>query len=94
MLKREPETRVIVVNRPLMDAKQIESAFAGNAAAPWYLALVQMITEIQRDNVLEASRSASANNTLAMAGAVNVYEALNALLNDLDKAVNQPRAGG
>lgn len=80
--------RVIVLERGRLTDEEIQKALAGNAGALWYQALVSKIESLREDNLMEASRSASAGNELAMAGGLNTYEALTGLLAELDQCVN------
>ena len=75
---------VIVLGRDRLTEDEIEKALIGNSGAEWYKAIVSKIDQMRDDNMMEASRNASANNPLAMAGAVNAYETLTALLQTLD----------
>ena len=86
LLRREPAvpTRVIVLERGRLSEEEIAKALAGNAGAGWYKAIVSKIEGMREDNLLEGSRSATAGNRMAVAGAMNVYEALTALLAELD----------
>jgi len=88
--KSEPKIihRLVVIKEPFLSEAEIDKALAGNAGTQWYKALVQMIDDDRRDNLLQASRAASAGNTYAMAGALNVYEAFTGLLLELDKKVS------
>lgn len=90
----QPESdkpRVIVLERGRMTEDEIKKAFAGNAGALWYQALVSKIESLREDNLMEASRSASADNHLGMGGGLNVYEALSGLLAELDQYVNEKK---
>ena len=83
--------RVIVLERGRLSEEEIAKAFSGNAGALWYKALVSKIESMREDNLMEGSRSASAGNEMAVAGAMNVYEAFTALLEELDKYVNEAK---
>ena len=85
----EPKPRVIVLERGRLSEDEIAQAFQGNHGALWYQALVSKIEGMREQNLLEASRAASAGNELAMAGGLNVYEAFSALLDELDGYVNR-----
>lgn|GEM_PF-5146855 len=84
-IRESDKPRVIVLERERLDEKEIEEALIGNSGAPWYKAVVSKIEQTREDNILQASRAASAGNTLAMAGGLNAYEALTGLLNELDE---------
>jgi len=79
---------VIVLEGGRLNEADIAKALAGNAGALWYKAIVSKIEELREDQLLEASRSASAGNELAMAGGLNAYEALSGLLGELHGYVN------
>jgi len=81
--------RVIVLDAPRLTEDQIAKALQGSKGALWYQAIVSKIESLREENLIGASRSASAGNQLAMAGAVNTYEALTGLLNELDGYVNR-----
>ena len=83
--------RVIVVNKPRMDDKQIAHAFAGNAASPWYLALVQMINDRREAHLGDGAAAVMKNNELAMAGLLSTWQSLTELLDELDGYVNSAR---
>jgi len=80
-----PKRLVIVLGQPRLTQEEIEKALKGCAGAPWYNAIVSKIEAMREDNLLQASRSASEGNTHAMAGGLNVYEALSGLLEELDQ---------
>ena len=84
-----PKRRVIVLDKGLMDEKQIAETLAGSSGALWYRAVVSKIEGVREENLMEASRAASTGNTLAMAGGLNAYEALTGLLSELDDYVNR-----
>jgi len=79
---------VIVLEGGRLNEADIAKTLAGNAGALWYKAIVSKIEELREDQLLEASRSASAGNELAMAGGLNAYEALSGLLGELNGYVN------
>ena len=83
-----PKPVVIVLERGRLSEDEIAKALQGNHGALWYQAIVSKIDSVREQNILEASRAASAGNELAMAGAVNVYETLSGLLQELDQYVN------
>lgn len=64
---------------------QISQAFKGQFNTQWYKALQQKLDDLREENALNASRAASSNNALAMAGGLNVYEALTALIAEMAK---------
>jgi hypothetical protein len=63
-----------------LSPEQIKEAFSGQGKAYWYRALMQKLNDLRHDNALNASQSASAQNTLAMAGGLSVYEALTSIM--------------
>ena len=88
---RLDKPRVIVLERGRLSEDEIRKAFAGNAGALWYQALVSKLESVRDDNLMEASRSASADNHLGMAGGLNVYEALSGILMELDQYANSTK---
>jgi len=84
---------VIVLEKGRLNEAEIAEALQGNLGALWYQAIVSKIEQVREDNLLEASRAASAGNAMAMAGGLNAYEAFTALLNDLDGYVRKTDEG-
>lgn len=89
MLRQRDKPRVIVLEHPRLNDDEIAKALQGNKGALWYIAIVSKIESLREDNLLSASQSASQNNTLAMAGGLNAYEALTGLLDELERLVNR-----
>ena len=83
--------RVILLEHPLLTEDEIAKALSGNSSSLLYRAIVSKIQSTREENLLEASRAASAGNTLAMAGGLNAYEALTGLLYALDEYVNKTK---
>lgn len=85
-LNPEPQKPVVIVlESGRLNEADIQKALSGNGGAQWYKAIVSLIESLREEQLLEASRSASAGNELAMAGGLNAYEALSGLLFTLDK---------
>ena len=83
LARTPPKVRIIVLERARLSEEEIAKALEGNSGALWYKAVVSKIETLRESNLLEASRAASGNNTLGMAGALNAYEALSGLLDEL-----------
>jgi hypothetical protein len=84
--------RVIVLERARLTEDEISKALEGNSGSQWYKAIVSKIETLRESNILAASLAASANNTLGMAGALNAYEALSGLLDELDQYATKEKA--
>jgi hypothetical protein len=78
---------VVVRSERRLTEDQIREAFAGNAGAMWYRALVQRIGDEMENAQMAGSSAAEQNNPLRMATEFGGYAALNGLLGELDRLV-------